>query len=421
MQIKNVISLSNRLGRPITVFDTETTGLGPAEKTGIVDIAYLTIYPGGRIVGFETLINPSQAIQEGASKIHGIWPADVEYAPRFKDVADRLIEPFHRDSNHVISGFNSKSYDTPIILARLAECQAQVKSVDDVDHLDVRTIYTCGQRYKKGKLFEVAAEYGVKVDLAHRAMADIKTTVMVLDAMIDRHGVDHVLREAQFPGFYTSRSQHHQSAQARVSGQLPSVPNIRTTDLFSGLSEQPSSVAASTQSEVESEQDRQQRLGFDASASFRASKAILAAIKANPLVVFSDGVVSKMVVSDMQVHGVMHFSVSDVHASLSHMMKIKQVHSKHVRNDEVVDRILPIIKQAFDRVPEEIRLVKDGTPRLTPLLNQVERLCGFKVGFNQLIVALQELPVPLEDMDGSMSAVNPIPVYRSGGNNDIVR
>lgn len=421
MQLKNVIGLAKRLNRPITILDTETTGLGAAEATGIVDIAYLTIHPDGRVVEFETLINPSQAIQEGASRIHGIWPKDVKDAPRFKDVAGSLIEPFHPDSNHVISGFNSKSYDTPIIIARLSECFSSVQSLDNVVHLDVRMVYTGGQRYKKGKLFEVAAEYGVEVDLAHRAMADVKTTALVLESMIERHGVDHVLNEARYPGHGAPKQQAY-SSPAHSSGKLPSVPRpskpASAPDLFSAPP--PRGMVRSAFDEPEPEVEPVNS-GFEGNPSFRARKAILLRIKADPNVVFDDRVIDQMADADRALHGSACFSSGSVHLALSEMMKIKQVKPKHVRNDEIVDRVLPILKEAFDRVPPQKRLVKDGTPRLSPLLYQVERLCGFEVGFNQLIVAMSEMPVPLEDMDSQMHGGVSVPGHRLAAGNDSVR
>lgn len=234
MPYKNVLTLVRKLGKPLTILDTETTGLGAAKTTGIVDIAYLTFHPDGRVVEFETLINPTQPIQKGASEIHGLWPDDVKDAPRFRDMASALHGPFHKNNGgHIISGFNSQGYDTPIIIERLIEHlpASSVHSVDEVVHLDVRVVYTDGNRYMKGKLFQVAEEYGVKVDLAHRAMADVKTTALVLESMIERHGEEYVLSRARYPG-YAAKKRSGQSRGNPVRSGFSVPKSTPPADLF---------------------------------------------------------------------------------------------------------------------------------------------------------------------------------------------
>lgn len=184
-----IAKLAEHIGKPISILDTETTGLGSPENVGIVDFAVITVHPDGREVAFETLINSTIPLTEGASKIHGIYPKDIVDAPPFEAIAAQIKVIF---TDRVISGFNSLSYDTPIIRARVDECLGK-GSCPVGQHLDIRSVFTKGNKYGKGKLVEVAEQYGVKIENAHRAMGDVIMTIGVFEALLERHGQDHVL------------------------------------------------------------------------------------------------------------------------------------------------------------------------------------------------------------------------------------
>lgn len=198
MKYQFITGLAHHLGRPITILDTETTGLGSAQDTGIVDFGCITIKPDGDVIPFETLLKPHVPLTPGASGIHGIWPEDLIGAPKFDLELSKKILLMYED--HVISGFNSFGYDNNIIRHRMAS--AMGCPVDDIpmgDHLDVRLLWTNGNQYGKGKLVDVAAHYDIKVENAHRAMGDVIMTAGILDAMIsslvdERQDYSKVLR-----------------------------------------------------------------------------------------------------------------------------------------------------------------------------------------------------------------------------------
>ncbi len=80
------------------LFDTETTGLDPAQGHRILEIAALELVndlPTGR--HFHTLIDPERDIPEEVVRVHGITARDVAGKPRFAEIAADLLAFFDDD------------------------------------------------------------------------------------------------------------------------------------------------------------------------------------------------------------------------------------------------------------------------------------------------------------------------------------
>ena len=75
------------------ILDTETTGLSVAENHRIIEIACIetqNLIPTGKI--FYKLINPEREISKEALKIHGYSRERLDKEPKFKEIANDLIE-----------------------------------------------------------------------------------------------------------------------------------------------------------------------------------------------------------------------------------------------------------------------------------------------------------------------------------------
>jgi DNA polymerase-3 subunit epsilon len=84
------------------VLDTETTGLSTGQGHRIIEIGAIELVDR-RLTGreFHRFLNPERDIDEGAERVHGISRADLETAPRFREVADELLA-FIKDAELVI-------------------------------------------------------------------------------------------------------------------------------------------------------------------------------------------------------------------------------------------------------------------------------------------------------------------------------
>jgi DNA polymerase-3 subunit epsilon len=75
------------------VFDTETTGLDPANGDRIVEIGAIELYnhiPTGR--NFHRYLNPERPVPADAARIHGLDDAFLKDKPLFAHVADEFLE-----------------------------------------------------------------------------------------------------------------------------------------------------------------------------------------------------------------------------------------------------------------------------------------------------------------------------------------
>ncbi|HET6238612.1 MAG TPA: DNA polymerase III subunit epsilon [Acetobacteraceae bacterium] len=74
------------------LFDTETTGLDPAQGDRVIEVAALELLndlPTGR--HFHRLIDPERDVPAEASRIHGFTKADLAGKPVFADIAQELL------------------------------------------------------------------------------------------------------------------------------------------------------------------------------------------------------------------------------------------------------------------------------------------------------------------------------------------
>ncbi len=159
------------------VFDLETTGISfRTEK--ITEIGIMKIKNGEVIDTFSSFVNPEKPIPMKVQEITNITDDMVKGAPTIEEILPKILE-FFGDS--VLVAHNA-DFDTGFLRYNCEKLGLKF----DYTYLDtLRLAKDLFPDYKKYKLGIIAENLGIKVEVAHRALDDVDTTVKVFRVMCD--------------------------------------------------------------------------------------------------------------------------------------------------------------------------------------------------------------------------------------------
>ena len=175
------------LQKPLVIFDLETTGLDMV-KDRVIQLSYIKVFPDGREVRGDELINPEKPIPDIITELTGISDDDVKDKPTFKQLSAKLVEVF---TGSDIAGFNSNHFDVPLLAEEF------LRAGIDFDFSKARLIDAC-TIFKKLERRNLASAYkfycGRKMEddfEAHRADQDTEATYRVLMGELDYYTEEH--------------------------------------------------------------------------------------------------------------------------------------------------------------------------------------------------------------------------------------
>ena len=183
------------LKKPLVVFDLETTGLDLV-KDRIIQLSYIKVYPDGREVRGNYLINPEVPIKKEITELTGITDEDVKTQPTFKQMARKLAEEF---TGSDFAGFNSNHFDIPLL------CEEFLRAGIDFDFsrcrlIDALTIFHKMERRNLAAAYKFYCGRKMEDDFeAHRADQDTEATYRVLQAELDRYTEEEQRRLGEDP------------------------------------------------------------------------------------------------------------------------------------------------------------------------------------------------------------------------------
>lgn len=168
------------LDKPLVVFDLETTGLS-LSMDRIIELAYVKIFPDGRVKKADIFINPEMEISEESSAVHGIKNEDVADKPAFKDLAQEIWAVF-QDSHY--SGFNIVNFDLPILRREFLRAGLDF-DYHEAKIIDSKVIYN----YMEPRTLSAAFKFycGKEHYDAHSALADVEATAEVLEKQMKKY------------------------------------------------------------------------------------------------------------------------------------------------------------------------------------------------------------------------------------------
>lgn len=175
-----------KLQKPLVIFDLETTGLDMVNDR-IIQLSYIKVYPDGKELRGDMLINPEKHIPELVEQLTGISDKDVEGKPTFKQVAAKLSDEF---AGCDFAGFNSNFFDIPMLAEEF------LRAGIDFDFSKCHLVDAC-TIFKKMEKRNLAAAYkfycgrDMEEDFeAHRADQDTEATYRVLMGQLDMYNSD---------------------------------------------------------------------------------------------------------------------------------------------------------------------------------------------------------------------------------------
>ena len=158
------------------VFDLETTGIS-ANNEKITEIGAMKIKNGEVIDTFECFVNPEKPIPERVVEITHITNDMVKDAETIDTVLPKFLD-FIGDS--VLVAHNAE-FDVGFIRHNASIQQLRF----DNTYIDtLKLAKDLFPDYKKYKLGIIADKLGIRVDVAHRALDDVKTLVQVFEVML---------------------------------------------------------------------------------------------------------------------------------------------------------------------------------------------------------------------------------------------
>ena len=159
------------------VLDLETTGFSfRTEK--ITEVGIMKVKNGEVIDEFSCFVNPEKPIPQRVVEVTNITDDMVKDAETIDKVMPKILE-FVGDS--VLVAHNA-DFDIGFLKYNANELGLRL----DNTYLDtLRLAKDLFPDYKKYKLGKIAENLGIKVEVAHRALDDVDTTVKVLNVMLN--------------------------------------------------------------------------------------------------------------------------------------------------------------------------------------------------------------------------------------------
>ena len=170
---------------PLAIVDLETTGASAEFGHRVIEVGIARI-EGGRVVAeYERLVDPQRRISAGVTALTGITQAMVEGQPTFAAELPRMLELLR---GAIVIGHNVR-FDLSFLRKEFRRARLEiVQALGDVPVLD--TVRIARKQFGRGGngLQTLCRKLGIFPDVAHRALADVRTTFGVLAKMLEPIG-----------------------------------------------------------------------------------------------------------------------------------------------------------------------------------------------------------------------------------------
>lgn len=201
------------------VLDLETTGLS-RQKDEVVEIGLMQVRDGQAVDTFTSLVNPGCPIPAAASRVNGIYDADVEDAPKLDALMPRILDELQ---GKVVVGYNV-TFDLGFI-RRAASAMQRVMTIEYIDVLYLaRDVFP---DLPDHKLATVVEYLGLQTQ-EHRALSDVQLTYQIFEICKER-------MLERYEAIRQKKKEEKNKADAEREARFADSPLLDKTFAFTGV------------------------------------------------------------------------------------------------------------------------------------------------------------------------------------------
>lgn len=167
---------------PFAFVDVETSGASADFGHRVIEIGIARVEHGQVVAEYEHLLDPQRRISAGVTALTGISNEMVAGQPTFVDEVSRML-PLLQGA--VVVGHNIR-FDLSFLNKEFRRCRCDmVQMLGDTHVLD--TVRIARRRFGRGGngLQTLCRRFGIVPDVAHRALADVRTTYGVFHHLFE--------------------------------------------------------------------------------------------------------------------------------------------------------------------------------------------------------------------------------------------
>ncbi len=181
------VSLLTKLNEiPLAFLDVETTGASAQFGDRVIELGICRVEAGQPVATFDRLLNPNRRITAGVTALTGITNDMVAGQPTFQELVPDVLSIL---DGCLIVGHNVR-FDLSFLRGEFRRTGRDITDVLSGDRHVLDTVRIARRRFGRGgnALQRLAANFGYSPPVAHRALADVHTTIHVFEKLLEPVG-----------------------------------------------------------------------------------------------------------------------------------------------------------------------------------------------------------------------------------------